>query len=302
LQEQLPDVHPTDILNILLACGRLRFLPLQLLFMLEQQPAQLDVLVAALKPKHADYIAYACAQLGYSSKFLPGMLLQQTAACIQDSNAGLLDVGSSSTLCWSAAVLDLQDCVPHVLQLVTQCKHDWASAMPGHKCQLYQVHLWLRNSHLPAANQGLLCVLSTHELQQCKNIWEEQFAEQVEASDSAAQRSLFAASQALPKEILQHAPVWQQRTADGALCINVAATSSSGVQLAIELVGQSNCVLPNSTFSGPTQFRRKLLAAQGYAVVSIWYWDWPRGSAAEQQQYLRARVQAALQSATPDSS
>lgn len=98
----------------------------------------------------------------------------------------------------------------------------------------------------------------------------------------------------------RHPPVWQQRTADGAFSIVVAATSNSGVRLAIELVGRHNIVQPDGTFTGSTQFRHRVLAARGYVMASISHSDWARAGDPEKEvQYLNTRLQAALQSAAP---
>jgi hypothetical protein len=85
----------------------------------------------------------------------------------------------------------------------------------------------------------------------------------------------------------------------------------SGVRLAIEVEGPSHFVQPNFTLSGSTLFRNRALAARGYALVSIPYWEWGNLRGADQkQQYLLAKLQAAVpgssrgpqQSAAPGSS
>jgi hypothetical protein len=52
--------------------------------------------------------------------------------------------------------------------------------------------------------------------------------------------------------------------------------------------------------TGPTLFRNRALAALGYVLVSIPYWEWDRlrGAAAKQQQYLLSKLQGDQQAAT----
>jgi hypothetical protein len=310
LQRQLLDAPPRDIARALSACGHLRFTPLQLLLTFEQQLAQVGALVAGLTPKHAATIARACDQLGHKGTALPGMLLQQAVSRLQDGNAEMYDVPSLALFSWSPAVLDLQQYVPHVLQLAAACKPKWDSATPTAMNQLFQVHLWLQGIQTPATvpashAKGLLTVLSQQEVQQCQDSWEQALAEGLESADtSRLQRSMFAAAQAQPEGTWQHPPVWQQRTADGAFSIDVAATSSSGVRLAIELVKPNHSVQPAGTFSGPVQFRHRALAARGYVPVSVSILDWDKLRDAQQrQEFLLVRVQSALQSAVaPNSS
>jgi hypothetical protein len=214
---------------------------------------------------------------------------------LQDGSKGSFTMQNMCNLCWSTAVLDLQQSVPHVLQLAAACKHLWGDAVDKDMWQLYQVHLWLLDSQLPAPGQGLLDVLSQQQLQQCKHSWEQQLTDSTSiAKASGLHRSVFAAVQALPAGTWQQPPVLEQRTADGALSIDIAATTSSGVQLAIEVDGPSHFVRPNYKLTGPTLFRNRALAARGYVLVSIPYREWSKlRGAAQKQQYLLSSLQAA---------
>jgi hypothetical protein len=115
---------------------------------------------------------------------------------------------------------------------------------------------------------------------------------------------VFAALQALPADTWQQPPVLEQHTADGALSIDISGTTRSGVQLAIEVDGPSHFVKPDGKVTGPTMFRNRALAARGYALVSIPYWEWNglRSAVAKRQQYLLSKLQIAQQAARPDSS
>jgi hypothetical protein len=182
-----------------------------------------------------------------------------------------------------------------VLRLAAACKHVWGHAVDEGLCQLYQVHLWLLDSQLPAPGQGLSGVLSQQQLQQCKHSWEQQLTDSTSsAKASDLHMSVFAAVQALLAGTWQQPPVLERRTADGALSIDIAATTSSGVQLAIEVDGPSHFVRPKCSYDGPTLFRNRALPARGYVLVSIPYWKWDKlRGAAQKQQYLLSKLQPA---------
>jgi hypothetical protein len=286
---------PQDVSNTLWACGNMQFASLQLLSALEQQTSQVESLLTAAIPQALANMAWACGQLGYRGKLLPGVLLQQAVQLQQDSNRGSCSMQDLCNMCWSAAVLDMQQLVPQVLQLAAACKDMWDTAAREAVLQLYQVHLWLLDSQLPQRGQGLLCVLSQQQLQQCKDSWEQVLVESTTSVQvSGLQRSVFAALQALPGDIWQQAPAMEQRSADGALSVDIAATTVSGVQLAIEVDGPNQYIRPERTYDGSTLFENRALAARGYVLVSISYWEWNALRAAEQkQQYLLTKLQAA---------
>jgi hypothetical protein len=227
LIRSLPDARPQAISNTLLACGRMQYAPLQLLSALEQQ---LDGVLAASVPQDLSNIACACGELGYRGKLLPGALLQQAVQLLQDSNMCSFKMQALCNLCWCAAVLDLQQCVPQVLQLAAAAEHMLSiAASKMDFCQLYQVHLWLLDSKLPAPGQGLLGVLSQQQLQQCRDRWEQDLTQNTaSAQASDLHRSVFAGVQALPGDTWQGTPVLEQRSADGSLSIDIAAKLHQG--------------------------------------------------------------------------
>lgn len=57
-------------------------------------------------------------------------------------------------LCWSVAVLDLQQYTKQVLLLVQACCQQWGSVTEAEQQQLYQVHWWLLDCSL-GSGQGL---------------------------------------------------------------------------------------------------------------------------------------------------
>jgi hypothetical protein len=282
----------------------MQFAPLQLLSALQQQPQILAALLAAADPQVLANMAWACGQLGYTGKLLPGALLQQAVQPqFQDSRTRSLNMQEVCNLCWSAAVLDMQQCVPQVLQLTSAFEQMWASAIDDDLRQLYQAHLWLLDRKLPAPGQGLSCVLSPQQLQQCKHSWEQQLQRDTAAAKASdLQRSVFAALQALPRNTWQQPPALEYRTIDGALSIDIAATTRSGLRLAIEVDGPTHFVQPGRTLDGPTLFRNRALAARGYALVSVPYLEWNRlCGAAAKQQYLLSWLAAAAQDVPPGS-
>jgi hypothetical protein len=114
---------------------------------------------------------------------------------------------------------------------------------------------------------------------------------------------VFAAVTALPAHTWQHTPVLEQRSADGALSIDIAATTVSVLRLAIKLEVLNHFVQPKCTYDGSTLLRNRALAARGYVLVSIPYWEWDKlRGAAQKQQYLLAKLQAAAAAAPGSSS
>jgi tetratricopeptide (TPR) repeat protein len=300
-QQLLPDVKPQEVSNTSLACAKLQFAPLQLLSALEQQPVQLQKFLAAAKPQDLANTAWACGQLGYRSKQLPGELLHQAARLLQSiGGAGGFTVQDLCTLCWSAAVMDMQQCVSLVLQLATAVTQMWGSTLDEDLQQLYQVHLWLLDSSLPAPGRGLSGVLSQQQLQQCRASWELSLAAATASTKTSGfQRDVFAAAQRLPAGVWYTSPQLEQVTADGALSIDIAATTAAGVRVAIEADGPSHFIQPGNSLTGGTLFRNRALAARGYVVLSIPGWKWQQLRGADsKQQYLLAKLQSLQQHTT----
>jgi hypothetical protein len=298
-QELLSTANPQNVANTLSACGKLQFMPLQLLSALEQQPQQLQKFLAAAKPQELANTAWACGQLGYSSKQLPGALMQQVVRLLPSrGGVGSFTAQNLCNLCWSAAVLDVQQCVPLVLQLAGAASQVWGGVVDKDLQQLSQMHfLWLLDSGLPAPGQGLSGVLSQQQLEQCRGSWEQDLAAETALSKTSDfQRGVFAAAQQLPADLWQEPPALEQVTADGVFSIDIAATTAAGVRVAIEADGPSHFIRPGNTLEGGTKCRNRALAARGYAVLSIPYWEWQQLRGADsKQQYLLAKLQAAAQ-------
>ena len=288
----LPAANSQNLSNLLWACGKMKYIPTQLLQALQQHPQQLQQLITAAEPQALANIAWACGELGHTGQLLPGALLQQAGKFVQDGCTGSFKPQELCNLCWSAAVLDLQQCVPQVLQLAAAASQLVSTASDAELQQLHQVHLWLLDSQLPSPGQGLSGCLTQQQLEQCRASWEQSIVATAKLQSSQLQQSVYAAVLQLPPNTWQQQPQPEQPTADKACLIDIAAVTASGIQVAIEVEGPQHYVQPDSTLSGTTQSRNRTLAARGYAVISIPYWDWDeQRSTAQQQQYLLAKLQ-----------
>jgi very-short-patch-repair endonuclease len=92
---------------------------------------------------------------------------------------------------------------------------------------------------------------------------------------------------------LEGFPQQEVVTADGNFSIDIAAETAAGVRLAVEVDGPYHFVSPGNKVNGrtpqykvdgPTQYRNRALAARGYTVVRIPWWEW------EQQKGNKARM------------
>jgi hypothetical protein len=290
-QQRLPAADPQHVANLLWACGKLQYLPLQLFQSLEQHRQQLQRVLAAANPQQLTNMAWACGRLAYAVQLLPGLLLQQAVKLLQDGGTGSFKSQELCNLCWSAAVLDLQQCVPQVLQLAAAAGQVFSKASGQELQQLHQVHLWLLDSQLPTRGQGLSGVLTQQQMAQCRASWEQQLTATAEQQSSHLQQSVYAAVLQLPSDTWQQQPQSEQTKADKACLIDIAAVTASGVKVAIEVEGPHHYVQPDNTLTGPTLYRNRALAARGYALISIPHWKWRSlHSTAEKQQYLLGRL------------
>jgi hypothetical protein len=301
LARQLSSAVPLDLSNTLVACEGLRHLPVQLLKALDQNPAELQRLVAAAGLQELANTAWACASLGYEGA-LPAAAVQHAFILLQQrvlhSEAGRTgyDGQMFCNTCWAAAVLDLQQHVDAVLLLAQACTRQWDALRAEEQHQLYQVHLWLQDCQLPAGCHGLAGVLEQQQLEQCRASWVQQLTASPHVLQASRfQQEVFAALQALPEIKWQQQPKMEQPTADMAYSIDIAAVTVREVKLAIQVDGPWHFVSPGVMQDGPTRFITRSLVARGYTVVSIPYWEWRvlEGSAAHQR-YLMQKLGALL--------
>jgi very-short-patch-repair endonuclease len=288
LTEQLHEATPQAVANTLWACGcQFKVLPSQLLTALEQQPQQLQRLLAAATAQNLANMTLACAWLYFRQPFLLNALLQQAAHLLQCEDSRGLNCQDCANLCWSVVVLDLRQHAPKVLQLAAACSKQWGNTIPEQQRQFYHAHRWLLKRQLPAgSSSGLAGVLTQQQLEQCRTTCEQQRAA---AKASKLQRSVFDALKCLPDVIWQQQLDMEQQTAD--TVIDIAAVTAGGVKLAVEVDGPSHFVQPGNQLDGQTQHRNRMLAACGYTVVSIPYWEW-NGLPSKQQQveYLQRKL------------
>jgi len=221
------------------------------------------------------------------------VLLQQASLLMQQQQGSRsFNCQELSNLCWSVAVLDMQQHIPLVLQLARTTTDMWGSNVSQDLYQLYQVHLWLQDCQLPTGGAGLMGVLTQQQLQLCRSSWEQDLTTKTAVSKaSRLQQSVFTTLQQLPATTWQQPPVMEQRTADGAFSIDIAAVTAAGVALAIEVDGPWHFVRPDNRLNGPTQYRNRALAARGYTVISIPYWEWGRLNSQQRVQYVSERLQ-----------
>jgi len=277
-----------ELANTLWACAKQQYAPQQLLAAVERRQHSFQQQLTTTAPMALSGIAYACGQLGYCSKLLPGALLQAAADRCRQEGAKAFGTQGLANLCWSAAVLDLQQYAPQVLELAAACSTVWSAMQPEELRQLYQVHMWLIDSQVSG---GLSGVLTPQQLQQCRKEWELRLAAIAKAS--MLQQQVFAALQQLPPGTFRQQPVMEQRTADGAFSIDIAVTTAAGSQVAIEVDGPSHFLRPDNTLDGRTQSRNKALAARGWSVVTVPYFEWNGLQPGQQQQaYLLDKLPA----------
>jgi hypothetical protein len=224
--------------------------------------------------------------LGHNSKLLLGGLLQQAVKLLQQDSSSFV-CQALCNLCWQSLCYDLHQYIPEVLQLATAVSEVLLSAESDGLRQLYQVHLWLLDRKVAAAESakgpGLLQVLSPQQLEQCCRTWQGRVADSAIQTPSSLQQQVFA--------IIQQLPGWRVRpqqevvTADGNFSINIAAETAAGVRLAVEVDGPVQFVRPGHSLDGHTQYRNRALAARGYTVVSIPWWEWNELKGRKARQY-----------------
>jgi hypothetical protein len=275
------------ITNVVWACSELLFYPEQLLLALEQQPRLLQKWLKAATARDIASFAYGCASLGYSNQPLFGVLLDH-AVSMQVASWSAWDL---TNLCWAAAVLDKQQSAGQVVELARVCTLIWGHMEATRFRQLYQVHKWLQHFCMP---EGLSPVLTAHQLEQCRDSWQQQIRDKAAAGGSQKHRDVFAVLQQLPASTWQQSPVMEQLTADGDTSVDIGAVTATGIRLAIEVDGPYHFLQPGNRLNGPTQARNRLLAALGYTVVSLPYFEWePLRTQKQKQTYLLGKLAAA---------
>jgi very-short-patch-repair endonuclease len=289
LVKVLQFADPQAVSNSLWACARFRHVPGQVLAALQEQ-RHFERFLSDANPQDLATTAWACGQLGYSSSILLEGIMQQAAMLLQQ-HCNSFVTQDYCNLCWAVAVLDKQKHTPFVLQLTQACSGMWDTVETEGLRQLHQVHIWLQQLQSREQPQGLAGVLSKQQFEGCAASWEQARCSNAAATASHLQQQVFAALQQLPSTMWQGELRMEALTPDGNFNIDIAAVTAAGVQLAIEVDGPNHYVSPGRKVDGPTQFRNRMLAAQGYTVISVPYWEWDACKTAERQrQYLLDRL------------
>jgi hypothetical protein len=280
LAGKLPAAEPQHVSNSLWACAQLRVYPAELFAALDSHQ-QWCRLLPAMSEQDLANTALACAVLDHrDEQLLAGLLqhaLQLQAGSSSDSNSGQLTDQGLCNICWSVAVLDLQQLAGSVVQLVqaaTSSQQQWVVNTAGGLRQLHQVHLWLLDRQL-VGGRGLAGALTQQQLQQCSEAWIADLRAAAAESPTALQQQVFAALRQLTaasQMFWQQPPAMEQLAVpDGACLIDIAGVTAYGVQLAIEVDGPYPFLRPGRRLDGSTQHRNRVLAARSYAVVSVPY-------------------------------
>ena len=277
---KLPDMTPRELAYIAWGCGRLGHRNVKLL----------TVLYGTAMAKLAGTTAVAggaVARAGVESADVDSSAAAAAAASASAVVGGgdgvLLSDQDLADLCWGAAVLDLRHLSKDVQQLAAAFSSRSEGQLNNYKLQLYQVHVWLKD-------YGLGGCLSQKQQERCREAWRGELAAAEDASK--LQQAVYAAALKLPW--CRRRPVLEARTDDGHLSIDILVMTATGARVAIEVDGHcSHFTSPNRMPSGSTRWRNRALAARGYVVVSVPYWEWDevvRGGMQAQVTYLDKKV------------
>lgn len=181
-----------------------------------------------------------------------------------------------SMACWAIAIADVRHLADAELPLLVKAAvHQLPQYKSAQLSQLSQMHIWLEDCGLPSW-------LTPQQLQQCKEAW---LLETSRQSISSFQQQVYDCAECLGLPGLAA----EQTTSDGWFRMDMTA-QVEGKQLAIEADGPFHFTNPRRTLDGPVQFRNRALAARGYTVVSIPYFDWNGLTTEQQTQYLRDKI------------
>jgi hypothetical protein len=300
LAAKLPSADPQNVANTMWGVARLQPQPFFPAPLLEIKAKQAIIrMVPAMIPQAVSNIAWACGVLGYADEQLLLPLFNKARDKTLSRRSSVRDVGDNvqgvANMCWAAAVLNMQQLVSHVEQFAAAISSRWGDVVAEGKQQLYQVHMWLLDLH--SNSKGLLGCLSEQQLQECREQWQKLIFE-VAALDrtSPAHQAVFKVATHLPG--LSQPPKLEGLTADGLHSIDVLVVTGGGVPVAIEVDGPRHFRQPDLQPTGKTQWRNRSLAARGYVVVSVPYWEWNQLPAAERVGYLEGKIQQGLAGAS----
>jgi hypothetical protein len=297
LTVKLPSASPQAVAISMWGLAHLQPQPFFPAPLLESKAKQTIVrMVADMIPQNLANIAWACGIWGHGDEQLLLPLFKR----VEDNSLVLRgqylpSVQNLTNMCWAAAVLNMQQLVSHVEQFAAAISSRWEDVFAKEKQQLHQVHMWLLD--LNSSSRGLLGCLSEQQLKECREPWQKQIAEMaVSAKTSPAHRSVLEAAAMLPG--LSQPPQLEAVTADSLHSIDVLVVTKAGVPVAILVDGRHRFRQPDLQPTGTTQWRNRSLAARGYVVVSVPYWEWNQLPGADRVGYLEAKIQQGLAGAS----
>ena len=297
LADKLHSADPQAITNTMWGVARLRPQPFFPSPLLKPKAKQAILrLLPAMVPQGLANMAWACGMLGYQDEQLLLPLFNRGSKIMfAEGGSSSTEVGATchalANMCWAAAVLDMQQLIRHVEQFAAAVSSKWEEAASEGKFQLYQVHMWLLDQQ--GNSRGLSACLSAQQLQECKEQWQKDIAEcAASARTFPTHRAVFVAAQCLSG--LGQPAQLEAVTADGLHTIDVVVVTKGNVRVAIEFDGPYHFRQPDLQPTGPTQCRNRSLAARGYVVVSVPYWEWDPLPNSQHVAYLQSKVQRAL--------
>jgi hypothetical protein len=306
LAAKLCSSSPQAVANTMWGVARLQPQPFFPRPLLEAKAKQAIIrMVPDMIPQQLANIALACGVWGYRDEqlLLPLFNKARDDFLVLPESSSSRAVGASvqslAKMCWAAAVLNMQQLVSHVEQFAAAISSRWEDAVMESMLQLYQVHKWLLD--LDSSSEGLLGCLSEQQLQECLEQWHERMDRLAAAVEtSRVHKAVQAAAAKLTG--LSERPEQEAVTADGLHRIDVLVVTATGVPVAIEVDGHHRFRLPDLQPTGTTQWRNRSLAARGYVVVSVPYWEWNKLSASGRVKYLEAKIQQELAQAASTAS
>jgi hypothetical protein len=295
LAGKLAAAESQAVSNSLWACAQLRVYPAELFAALDSQQ-HWDRLLPAMNGQELANTALASAVLDYRDEQWLAGLLQHALQLHTTSSSSCSQLSSQElcNLCWSVAVLDLQQLASIVVQLVQAAgdnQQQWKEFKTEELSQLHQVHLWLLDRQL-VGGMGLAGALTQQQLLQCSSAWFNSLQSRSAQAPSAIQQQVFAALQQLTAACQlswQQPPAMEQLAVPDAAClIDIAGVTADGVRLAIEVDGPTHFLWTDMQLDGSTQHRNRVLAARGYVVVGVPYFEWNKRAGVKRQQQLTA--------------
>ena len=228
-----------------------------------------------------------------------------------DCSSSEVEAPAITCICWAAAVLDMQKHYEQVLVLVKALGKAWGQQQHLNEqtlTHLRLVHLWLLDSEV-GDKKGLEGSLTEQQLEQVSSVslsssgsaggdeskgctkqqqqWKGSRRESHQKEQQQLQKEVFASLKQLPVD-WKEPPRQHQQTADGAFSVSIAGRlANANKQVVVEAEGPGHYRRPDRAFTGEMLYRNRALAARGYQVVSVPYYEWKAmNDPLKRQQYL----------------